>query len=100
MTVLDRWTSMMARRDRHADLFSGMMERFGALESDRAYSLSDGWILERAARRCLGCNAVDRCGAWLQQDGPLNEARRFCPNADLFESLGRTARRNADPSAR
>lgn len=89
MSVLDKWTAIIGRRDRQAKLFGEMMLRFGMFERHRSFSLTDGLALGSAARVCLQCHAIDRCEAWLNRTGPLAEAEKFCPNAPLFLELGR-----------
>lgn len=45
--------------------------------------------MRQAMRRCAACRDVERCTAWLAAGAPDDAWRDFCPNAALFERLGR-----------
>lgn len=45
--------------------------------------------MRRAVRRCAACGGTSRCTEWLAAGAPDESWRDFCPNAALFESLGR-----------
>jgi len=41
------------------------------------------------ARACAACPAANRCEAWLDRNGALEERYRFCPNAETLDTLPR-----------
>jgi hypothetical protein len=77
---------LIANRERHARLMGEMMQRFGALQGDDV-TISEAMSMERAARRCMDCGAVEDCERWMEQTEGTDGAERFCPNAKLFASL-------------
>jgi|GEM_PF-1854155 len=69
----------------HRKRMAAMMLCLGV---DREHAADAAWDEMRAAeRRCTACPDVGRCERLLQWRFNPDMARRFCPNAALFEHL-------------
>ena len=84
---------LIQNRERHAKLMGEMMRRFGVLESD-TISMNDAICLEGAARRCMGCRAVEQCERWMTATQGTRGAEAFCPNARTFAAIAGPAHLN------
>ena len=69
-------------------LMTAMMRRF---DIDPAGAAPRYWgSLRDAQRTCSQCKKTRRCRRWLELGRLRDVPRRFCPNAPLFEEIGRT----------
>lgn len=72
--------------DRRAGLMQKMMDRLNVdLEASALVAL--GTRLGGAARACFFCRNADACQRWFEAGAADDGYRRFCPNADRFETL-------------
>ena len=76
------------RADRRALMMTRMLETVGADGLDEA-GAEVSRELAAALRRCLACREERLCRAWLDGRRPGVDHRTFCPNAPLFERIGR-----------
>ncbi len=65
------------------------MARLGGVSLPRA--IIDGWLtraeLGVIVTRCQGCQARQRCEAWLTESRPEGGVAGFCPNRPAIEAL-------------
>lgn len=74
---------------RQARLMGRMMGRLG-VDQAVAARRAKGLALFEARVRCIDCEAVPSCRAWLDDEGVDDSPPRFCPNARFFRGcLGR-----------
>jgi len=73
-------------QDRHAKLMGEMMQRYGVLQGE-AVSQSDAMALGAAARRCMGCQSLEQCEAWMAETTGIEGSEKFCPNARTFTDI-------------
>ncbi|MEM9107681.1 MAG: DUF6455 family protein [Pseudomonadota bacterium] len=78
--------SIIARFDRHADLFDRMLTTLGL--RDRMSELKNvGPVYRRATMRCAGCSGAEKCASWLDEHEHAEEAPSYCRNLALMERL-------------
>ena len=78
--------SLIARFDRHADLFDRMLTTLGLRERMRELK-NVGPVYRRATMRCVGCSGADDCVTWLDQHEQAEEAPEYCRNLALLARL-------------
>lgn len=78
--------SLIARLDRHADLFDRMLAALGLRERMR-HLKNVGPVYRRATRRCVGCTGADKCAVWLDQHEMAENAPGYCRNTALLARL-------------
>jgi len=71
-------------------LMARMLSRFG-IRPDRIAVRYQG-ALRDAERACARCDTTARCRRWLNRGAAKDTPRRFCPNAELFDEMGRNWR--------
>ncbi len=79
---------LIKNQDRHAKLMGEMMRRFGVLDTDQ-FTQNDALSLGGAARRCMGCRALEQCEPWMETTTGTECADAVCPNARLFAEFSR-----------
>lgn len=78
--------SLIARFDRHADLFERMLTTLGL--RDRMSELNNvGPVYRRATMRCVGCTGADKCATWLDEHEHAEDAPDYCRNLALMARL-------------
>ena len=78
--------SIIARIDRHADLFERMLTTLGL--RDRMSELNNvGPVYRRATMRCVGCTGADDCADWLREHEHAEDAPDYCRNLALLARL-------------
>ena len=78
--------TLIARFDRHADLFERMLTTLGL--RDRMSELRNvGPVYRRATMRCVGCTGADECAHWLDEHDHAEEAPEYCRNLALMARL-------------
>ncbi len=83
-----RFSSILARISKHADLFEAMANKLGVRE--RIFELNDAAaVYRRANMRCLSCGHAEVCSQWLESETDAEEAPDFCRNKTLFARLER-----------
>ena len=81
-------SSLIARMDRHADLFDRMLMTLGLW--DRMRELKNvGPVYRRATMRCVGCSGADACTAWMDQHDHATSPPEYCRNAGLLARLSK-----------
>lgn len=89
-----RFSSILTRISRHADLFEAMANKLGIRE--KIFELNDApSVYRRANMRCLSCGKADACGEWLQSETEATEAPDYCRNKTLFARLERLSHTRA-----
>ncbi len=78
-------------------VYKAVAEKYGAEPSLVAACLTpEGEAIIGAMTRCDRCGSVEECRHFFDQPGSdVDEAREFCPNADLFIELAEKLRREA-----
>lgn len=71
-------------------LMARMLAHFG-VRQDRVAVRYQG-ALRDAERVCNHCGATARCRRWLNRGATDDAPRLFCPNAELFDEMGRSWR--------
>ncbi len=71
-------------------LMARMMAHFG-VRPDRLAVRYQG-TLRDAERACVHCGNTARCRRWLNRGATDDAPRLFCPNAELFDEMGRNWR--------
>ncbi|MGI9422925.1 MAG: DUF6455 family protein [Hyphomicrobiaceae bacterium] len=71
-----------------AETMDRMLERVG-VDPNSATRVEDGMAWYEARMRCLDCQSIARCRAWLAgvSSGGNLEAPEFCPNASFFRDF-------------
>lgn len=83
-----RFSSILARISRHADLFEAMANKLGV--RDKIFELNGApSVYRRANMRCLSCGNADACSEWLESGAEASEAPDYCRNKTLFARLER-----------
>ncbi|MCR9134595.1 MAG: DUF6455 family protein [Alphaproteobacteria bacterium] len=83
-----RFSSILARISRHADLFEAMANKLGV--RDKIFELNNApSVYRRANMRCLSCGQAEACSAWLEAGAEADEAPDYCRNKTLFARLER-----------
>ena len=78
--------NIIARIDRHSELFEKMMARIGV--RDKLADIDNiGPVYRRAAMRCVGCTGTEECETWLEEHEHAEEAPEYCRNRALFARL-------------
>jgi|GEM_PF-414568 len=91
-----RFSGILARLSRHADLFEVMIRKLGV--RDRMLALDDApSVYRRANMRCLSCSQAEACGQWLETALDPGEAPDYCKNKALFARLERLHRDSDRP---
>jgi hypothetical protein len=83
---------MRRTRELKRQLHAEMKQRFGVTQQED-YGSTEGTMLQTAAARCIHCTEAARCKDWLANTTGTEDAADFCPNAGMFATLGRRARR-------
>ena len=99
-TMRSRFFRTSARLMKSADMmetrvYQAVAEKYGA-EPDlvAACSTPEGEMIIDAMTRCDRCGSIEECHHFFDQpEGDVDEAREFCPNADLFIDLAEKLRR-------
>ena len=77
---------LIARLDRHAELFDRMLITLGLRQ--RMEELKNvGPVYRRATMRCVGCTGADKCADWLDLHETAQEAPDYCRNTALLARL-------------
>ena len=78
-------------------VYKAVAEKYGAEPSLVAACLTpEGETIIGAMTRCDMCGSVEECRHFFDQPGSdVDEAREFCPNADLLIELAEKLRREA-----
>ncbi len=78
-------------------VYKAVAEKYGAEPNLVAACLTpEGETIVAAMTRCDRCGSVEECRHFFDQPGSdVDEAREFCPNADLFIELAEKLRREA-----
>lgn len=71
-------------------LMARMLAHFG-VRPDRLAVRCQG-VLRDAERVCTHCGNTARCRRWLNRGAADDAPRLFCPNAELFDEMGRNWR--------
>jgi hypothetical protein len=72
--------------ERRAVRMYEMLRRFN-VDVKALAKLDEGRTFLAARQRCLNCEGVGECLAWLDGRRSGEDASEFCSNADLFASL-------------
>ncbi len=78
-------------------VYQAVAEKYGAEPRLVAACLTpEGEAIVAAMTRCDRCGSVEECRHFFDQPGSdVDEAREFCPNAELFIELAEKLRREA-----
>lgn len=87
--------------ERQAVRMHQMMQRLN-IDAPRFGVLQFGNTYGESRARCLNCQSVGECLAWLDATPPKRETPGFCPNTSFFEACkpsaqSRTATANKSP---
>lgn len=80
-------TAAPGGRKENRKLMSRMLVHFG-VRPDRTVVRYQG-ALRDAERVCAYCRDTTRCRRWLNRGAADDAPRLFCPNAELFDEMGR-----------
>ncbi len=78
-------------------VYKAVAEKYGAEPNLVAECLApEGEAIVAAMTRCDRCGSVEECRHFFDRPGSdVDEAREFCPNADLFIKMAEKLRREA-----
>lgn len=76
----------LARMDQNLNLMQRMQARLRVRpQYDQGIAAALRW--GQATRNCAFCPTSQMCEAWLEEHDEPEAYRRFCPNAELFDSV-------------
>ena len=78
-------------------VYLAVVEKYGVMPNLVAVcSTPEGETIIGATTRCDRCGSIEECHQFFDQPGrDVDEAREFCPNANLFIELAEELRREA-----
>jgi hypothetical protein len=70
-------------------LLQSMLQR---LDLGKRLAMTAPQLVRSIERRCATCGSQSACEDWMTRGAPGDGYRSFCPNAEAFDALPRTAR--------